>query len=393
MLRLRPWLPAVTLLLALALSVPVSVRAQIGSDRYASIVVDARSGAVLSAASAEEQRHPASLTKMMTIYLAFEAMRQGRVREHEVITVSALAAAEPPSRVGLLPGSRLTVQQAVMALITKSANDASTALAEHLAGSEERFAQVMTARARSLGMRNTVFRNAHGLPDRAQVTTARDMAILGRRLVSDFPEEYRLFSTAAFGFRGRTHYNHNRLLATYDGADGIKTGYINDSGFNLVASAERDGQRVVAVVFGGATGRERDQHIAELMDRAFDRLGVREARATPRPSFALVGAAQAAPRAIARPAAGQARGWAIQVGAFGARGDAARAAGAAAKAIGQPARPRVDPAGRGARQVFRARVVNVTQAQAQGACAAMARRRQPCMTLRPGDAPELAAAR
>jgi D-alanyl-D-alanine carboxypeptidase len=367
--------------------------AQIGSDRYASIVVDARSGQVLSAAAAEELRHPASLTKMMTVYLAFEAMRSGRVRADELITVSHLAAAEPPSRLGLVAGSKLSVQQAVMALITKSANDASTALAEHLGGSEARFAQAMTAKARQLGMRDTVFRNAHGLPDRAQVTTARDMAILGRRLYTDFPDEYRLFSAAAFAFRGRTHYNHNRLLAAYDGADGIKTGYINDSGFNLVASAERDGQRVVAVVFGGATGRERDQHIMELMDRGFDRLGVREARGTPRPSFALVGAANAAPRALARPATAHARGWGIQVGAFRSRADASRDAAETARRLGAPARARVDPSGQGRNQLFRARVVNLTQAEAQAACAREARRRQPCMTLRPADAAELAAAR
>ena len=368
------------LLLALAVTpalVP-SARAQIGSDRYASIVVDARTGAVLSAASAEELRHPASLTKMMTVYLAFEAMRDGRVRGTDMITVSPRAAAEPASRLGLVTGSYLTVNQAVMAMITKSANDASTAIAEHLGGSEDRFAQMMTAKARQLGMRNTTFRNANGLPDRAQVTTARDMAILGRRLITDFPDEYRLFSTTAFNFRGRTHYNHNRLLAAYDGADGIKTGYINDSGFNLVASAERDGQRVIAVVFGGATGRERDAHIMALMDGGFERLGVREAGR--RPSLALVSTAQAAPaRAAVRPQAqpqrqaGAARGWAIQVGAFQTRADAARAANQAAKTLGQPARARVDPAGSGRRQVFRAQVVNLTQADAQGACTAMAR--------------------
>jgi D-alanyl-D-alanine carboxypeptidase len=322
------------------------------------------------------------------------------VRGTDLITVTSQAASEPPARLGLVAGSQLSVQQAVMAMITKSANDASTALAEHLGGSEERFAQMMTAKARQLGMRNTYFRNAHGLPDRAQVTTARDMAILGRRLITDFPDDYRLFSTPAFSFRGRTHYNHNRLLAAYDGADGIKTGYINDSGFNLVASAEREGQRVIAVVFGGATGRERDAHIMALMDSAFDRLGVREASVR-RPSLALVSTAQAAPvRGAAPPArvqptraTGVPRGWAIQVGAFATRSDAARAANDAAKAAGQPARPRVDPGTAGRRQVFRARVVNLTQADAQAACTTLARKRQPCMTLRPGEAPELASAR
>ncbi|MCC6718819.1 MAG: D-alanyl-D-alanine carboxypeptidase [Acetobacteraceae bacterium] len=380
-----------------SLAVPPA-HAQIGSDRYASIVMDARTGAVLSAANAEEPRHPASLTKMMSVYLAFEAIRTGRVRGSDLITVSSRAAAEPPARLGLVAGSQISINQAVMAMITKSANDASTALGEHLAGSEERFAQMMTQKARQLGMRGTVFRNANGLPDREQVTTARDMAILGRRLIYDFPEEYQLFSTPAFSFRGRTHYNHNRLLAAYDGADGIKTGYINDSGFNLVASAEREGTRVIAVVFGGATGRERDRHIMALMDSGFDRLGVREAGVR-RPSLALVSTAQAAPVRTSQARQAQARAgsaprsWAIQVGAFNSRADATRAAKDGAKAIGQPARPSVEQGNTRRRQIFRARVVNLTQADAQAACTALGRKRQPCMLIRPGEAPELAAAR
>lgn len=400
---------AVGLCLGLALVLPA--RAQIGSDRYSSIVVDARTGNVLAAANPEALRHPASLTKMMTIYLAFEAIRDGRVRPDDPIAVSQYAASEPPSRLGLAAGSRLTVRQAILAMVTKSANDASTALGEHLGGSEGRFAQLMTAKARQLGMRDTTFRNANGLPDPAQVTTARDMAILGRRLIYDFPNDYRLFATPAFNYRGRNHYNHNRLLASYDGADGIKTGYINDSGFNLVASAERDGQRVVAVVFGGATGRERDAHIMALMDRGFDQLEVRHAGTRPPASFALVSTANAAPvaaasrhadrsgraagQAASRPAraAGTPRSWAIQVGAFNTRADAARAAAQAAQAIGQPARARVDPASSGRKPIYRARVVNLTQADAQAACAAQARKRQPCLTLRPGEITEIAAAR
>jgi D-alanyl-D-alanine carboxypeptidase len=377
--------------------------AQIGSDRYSSIVMDARTGAILSAANPEELRHPASLTKIMTVYLAFEAMRDGRVRGYDMITVSPVAAAEPRSRLGLVTGSQLTVQQAVMAMITKSANDASTALAEHMGGSEERFARMMTAKARQLGMRDTVFRNAHGLPDRAQVTTARDMAILGRRLISDFPDEYRQFSAPSFSFRGRTHYNHNRLLASYEGADGIKTGFINDSGYNLVASVEREGHRVIAVVFGASSNSQRDAHMVALLDRAFDSLDVREARVRP-PVLGLVSVAQAAPvrpGAAAPPArtvrpaavAAPARTWGIQVGAFASRTDAARAAGDAARVAGQPARAKVEPAGARQRKVFRAQVVNLTQAEAQGACSAQARKRMPCMTLRPGERPEIAAAR
>jgi D-alanyl-D-alanine carboxypeptidase len=187
-----------------------------------------------------------------------------------------------PSRLGLAAGMTLTVEEAILALVTKSANDAAAALGELLGGgSEDRFAQMMTLRARSLGMTHTTFRNASGLPDIDQVSTARDMAALGQRLIRDFPERYAYFSTPNFVFRGRTHWNHNRLLQEYEGADGIKTGYVNDSGFNLVASAKRDGVRLVAAVFGGRSAHERDRHMMALLDQGFAQMGVE-----PRPVMA-----------------------------------------------------------------------------------------------------------
>jgi D-alanyl-D-alanine carboxypeptidase len=254
---------------------PAPARAFIGGDRYAAIVADAQTGSVLMAASADEQRYPASLTKMMTVYMAFEALRDGRISLSSPIRVSAEAASMPPSRLGLAAGMALTVEEAVLALVTKSANDAAAALGEFLGGgSEGRFAQMMTLKARALGMTRTTFRNASGLPDLDQVTTARDMALLGRRLMNDFPDRFSYFSTPHFVFRGRTHWNHNRLLNEYEGTDGIKTGYVNDSGFNLVASAQRDGVRLVAAVFGGRTGRERDRHMMAILDRGFSALGV-----------------------------------------------------------------------------------------------------------------------
>jgi D-alanyl-D-alanine carboxypeptidase len=249
--------------------------AQIGSERYAAIVVDARSGNALIAANPDERRYPASLTKMMTVYMAFEALRDGRVTLSTPVPVSYSAASMAPSKLGLAPGMNLTVEEAILALVTKSANDAAAALGEMLGGgSEDRFAQMMTLRARSLGMTRTTFRNASGLPDIDQVSTARDMAILGQRLIRDFPDRYAFFSTPHFVFRGRTHWNHNRLLNEYDGADGIKTGYVDDSGFNLVASAQREGVRLVAAVFGGRTGRERDRHMMALLDQGFASVGV-----------------------------------------------------------------------------------------------------------------------
>ncbi len=273
--------------------------AQIGSERYAAIVTEARSGNVLIAASPDEQLYPASLTKMMTIYMAFDALRDGRTSLSSLVQVSAQAAAMPPSRLGLVAGMSLTVEEAILALVTKSANDAAAALGEHLGGgSEHRFAQLMTLRARALGMTRTTFRNASGLPDLDQVSTARDMALLGRRLQQDFPERFAYFSTPHFVFRGRTHWNHNRLLQEYDGTDGIKTGYVNDSGFNLVASAQRDGVRLVASVFGGRSGRERDRHMMALLDQGFASLGVAPRGPISVPDAPVLMARRPAPRGL-----------------------------------------------------------------------------------------------
>ncbi|MCK8785095.1 D-alanyl-D-alanine carboxypeptidase [Roseomonas sp. NAR14] len=287
---------AVLVTLAFGLAAAAPARAQIGSDRYASIMVEAQSGSVLLATSPDELRHPASLTKMMTLYMAFEALRDGRLTLSTPLLVSAEAAEMPPSRLGLQPGMTISVEEAILALVTKSANDAAAALGERLGGSEARFAQMMTLRARTLGMNRTVFRNASGLPDDEQVSTARDMAVLARRLLSDFPERYGYFSVASFSWRGRTIFNHNRLLQEYEGADGLKTGFVNDSGFNLVASAARDGVRLIGVVFGGATGRERDRHMMALLDQGFDRMGV--APRAPVPSIMAAAQAGTLPRGL-----------------------------------------------------------------------------------------------
>ena len=249
-------------------------QAQIGSDRYAAIVMDHRTGAVLVSASADETRHPASLTKMMTLYMVFEALRDGRLRLDSPIVMSEEAASRPPSKLGIPAGQSITTEQAILALVTRSANDVAAALGERLNGSEERFGQVMTMRARALGMTRTTFRNASGLPDHEQVTTARDMATLGRRLLNDFPNRYHYFGVTHAQFGGIRIRNHNRMLTDHEGVDGIKTGYIRDSGFNIVTSAERSGRRVVGAVFGGASWVERDTHMAVLLDQSFEQLGV-----------------------------------------------------------------------------------------------------------------------
>jgi len=387
---------AATLALVAGLLSSPPAQAQIGSDRYASIVIEAATGRVISAVDPDERRHPASLTKVMTAFLVFDAVSAGRVRMSDQITFSATAAAAPPSKLGLPPGSRMTVEQALLAIITKSANDVSVAIAEHIAGSEPAFARLMTLRARSLGMRDTVFRNASGLPNQEQVTTARDMATLGRRLISDHPTYYGYFATDAFRFRGKVHRNHNhRILTGFDGADGIKTGFIRDSGFNLLASARRDGRRIVAVVFGGGSGPERDRHMANLMDDAFSG-GTAVASA---PSVALVSRAQAAtPRedraamqsterqATVRPRAGTATGWAVQVGAFSTRNQALTAARDAERRIGVArAETEILPTRGRNGTLFRAQVTNLTAAEARAACANRQKRRQPCLTIAPSN--------
>ena len=258
----------------LTVSVARPAAAQIGSERYASIVVNEATGAIVLQANMDEQRFPASLTKMMTLYMLFEALRDRRVRLGQLVPVSAHAASMAPSKLGLLPGSRITVEQAILSLVTKSANDAAAAVAELLGGDEDRFAAMMTLRARALGMTRTHFQNASGLPDWGQVTSARDMAILGRRLIEDFPGDYHYFSAPYFVYGGRVIRTHQRLLESYPGADGLKTGYTDASGFNVVTSAVRGGVRLIGVVMGAASSSERDVHMASLLDQGFDRLGV-----------------------------------------------------------------------------------------------------------------------
>jgi D-alanyl-D-alanine carboxypeptidase len=233
--------------------------------RDAAIVVDANTGKTLYASNANARRYPASLTKMMTLYLTFEALAKGKITKSTQVSFSANAAAEPPTKLGVRKGSSVSVETAILSMVTKSANDSSTALAELLGGSESNFAQMMTAKARSLGMNGTVFRNANGLPNPGQFTTARDMATLGIALREHYPQYYGYFSQRSFMY-GRQRINgHNRLLGRIKGVDGIKTGYTRASGFNLVSSVAVDGRRMVAVVMGGTSGASRDNQMAKLI--------------------------------------------------------------------------------------------------------------------------------
>ena len=225
---------------------------------YSSIVVDANSGAVMQATNADAPRHPASLTKIMTLYLLFERLEQGKIKLTTDFPVSAHAAVQAPSKLGLKPGDSIRVETAIRAIVTKSANDVAVIVAEAIGGDEPAFAKMMTAKARALGMSQTTYRNASGLPDDQQITTARDQAILGRAIQDRFPNYYHYFATRTFEYRGHAIRNHNHLLGTVDGVDGIKTGYIHDSGFNIVTSVRRANHHVVAVVFGGRSAPARD---------------------------------------------------------------------------------------------------------------------------------------
>jgi D-alanyl-D-alanine carboxypeptidase len=261
--RGRVWLAAIAVIFVLVAGNTAEAR------RYGAIVIDAETGQVIHAENADRQAYPASLTKMMTLYLTFEALDLGKLKLHQKLPVSRRAAGMAPSKLGLRRGQSITVQDAIMALITKSANDAAVVVAEAIGGTESEFAVLMTNKARALGMNSTTFRNASGLPNKGQLTTARDMARLAQALQRHFPEYYKLFSTRSFSYKGRSYPNHNRLLRTYKGTDGVKTGYTHASGYNLVASVVRGDRRLIAVVFGGKTSRSRDKHMMKLLDRGF----------------------------------------------------------------------------------------------------------------------------
>lgn len=251
---------------------------------YAAVVVDARTGKVLHARNADARLHPASLTKMMTLYVVFDAIERGEISLNKKIKISRFAASEPPSKLGLKPGQRIALRYLIRAAAVKSANDAATALGEAISGSEKEFAKRMTRTARALGMKNTTFKNAHGLTQSGHLSTARDMTVLGRRLFYDFPDYYNLFSRKSTYAGVRDVANTNRrLLSNYKGADGIKTGFTNAAGFNLVASAERGPKRVIATVFGGKTSAWRNARVAELLDMGFKRSETRVAVRKPAP--------------------------------------------------------------------------------------------------------------
>lgn len=383
---------------------------QASAARYADIVVDVATGKVLHSEDPDGLRYPASLTKMMTLYLAFDALRAGRLRLDSPLVVSAHAAGQSPSSTYSPPGTVLSVEEVIYAVAIKSANDAAVVMAEAIAGSEAEFAEQMTRRARQLGMRSTTFANASGLPNLRQKTTARDMATLAIALLRDHPDRYHYFSAQSFYFQGRVIPSHNRLNASYEGADGIKTGFINASGFNLVTSAKRDGRRLVGVVLGGTSSWARDARMAQLLDHGFARTNdgfagaaMASLKSVKLPSLiASAEAAPAPPPAKQKPAAknvanapmasdtvtGTATGqeWAIQVGAFNKPALAQKQLADATKLAPRLLSGRataVLPIHVKGKDMHRARVVGLSEREARDACRALTKADQICAVLPP----------
>lgn len=403
--------------------------------KYAAIVMDARTGQVLYAANPDTRHYPASLTKVMTLFLVFDALKAGKLRMDDRITVTARAAQQPASRLGLETGQTIKVGDAVLALIIKSANDAATAVGEHLGGSEREFAVMMNAKAKALGLHDTNFRNASGLPHRQQLTTARDFAKLVRALQVQHPEYYKLFSTRSFTFAGRRHDNHNRLLDRYEGADGVKTGYIRASGFNLASSATRAGHRLIGVVMGTSSPQARDLHMMGLLERGFEKVTegryiaydydrniqadpskhpasaakkverakgaggqVRLARLTPpkRPSELSRTTGEGSAYQPELPAAPEAKplDWQIQVGAFSRHAPAHLSATRAMRRLPSllaHAQINVVASREDGKSIFRARLGGLDADRAERACELLKAKKMDCKTVPPAAASEQAA--
>lgn len=266
-MRLLAQLVATAVALGAALPAPAASLYEV--PKYAAILLNSDTGEVMYTRKADERRFPASITKVMSIYVAFEELKAGRLRDEDRISISRYAAGQPPTKLGLKPGQTISVRDAIGVMATRSANDISVALAEHIAGSESAFAARMTGTARRLGMMNSNFVNPHGLPNSQHFTTARDIATLSRAMVRDFPDRYAVFSKVEHDFEGQIITGHNGLLKTLPGVDGIKTGYTNAAGFTLAASAAHDGTRLIAVVLGGPNRMQRDGNVTDLLETGF----------------------------------------------------------------------------------------------------------------------------
>jgi len=396
-----------TLLLAPPAESGTKAKSVPSKPQLTSIVVDAESGQVISESNADAPHHPASLTKMMTLYLIFDALEKHRIGLDTEFAVSAYAASMSPTKLGLLPGETIAVRDIILGLVTQSANDAAVVAAEGLAGSEDAFVLRMNAKAHALGMAHTHFGNASGLPDPEQITTARDLATLARALYRDFPKEYANFATQEFMFRGIVYANHNHLMERFAGMDGIKTGYIRTSGFNLAASAVRNNQRLIGVVMGGESSRARDAKMAELLNAGFGQSSedpiaalasatdAAEARSfSERAAHVLhhlspVSSAEAAVPQTRKPVRGthaESDICSIQVGAFKDRAGATRAAQEARAALPWAKAKSVAvvaPNSAEKSHLYRARVNGFTAKEAERACQTLRQKHAACSVVNP----------
>ena len=364
--------------------------------RYASIVVDADTLEIIHARQIDEKRFPASLTKVMTLYLTFDALNEGRLKLKEQVSVSQHAAQTPPSKLGLKAGQKISVEDLIQALAVKSANDAAVVLAERLAGSEDAFAIRMTAKAKSLGMMRTTFKNPHGLPHPEQKSSARDMAKLASNILKNHRRYYHYFGQTHFSYKGTKYKNTNKLLHWLDGVDGFKTGYTRASGYNLIISAHREGRRLIAVVLGGASKESRNQHMEDLVKRGFDSMGVAPVTSLPpvtivqnvipklkpaqnavtqavrlrgRDNKIVTVTAEESPVKFAK--SSNAKNWGIQIGAFRNKKSAQNQIDAAARLV-ELQTGTVEPLKRNGKTLYRARFNNLSITNAQAACKALA---------------------
>ncbi len=384
------------------------------NPRYAAIIVHADSGEVLHSAHANAPRYPASLTKMMTLYLLFDAMEQGLMTLDTAMPVSAHAASMPQTNISLKQGDRLRVRDAIPALVVRSANDAAVVVAEALGGTESEFAVMMTNKAKALNMTSTTFRNASGLPDAAQKSSAKDLSVLALRLMKDHPNYYHYFSTLSFTFKGKTYHSHNRMIKNYAGTDGMKTGYIRASGFNVATSSVRNNQRLIGVVMGGQTAQSRDAEMVKLLDAGFvkakkiaktspqaakmdNKLVVNtetvrqvtkpEAKPAPKPEpepKPIVSAPRPAPAVAATPEVARLGQWAVQVGSFRGAEQARERAHEAARRLDDVKSEQVaiNEVQISNNTLYRAQLVGLQQDQAKLACERLTRQGIDCLVVR-----------
>lgn len=377
--------PVVLKALAVALVLVAFLLPQTAHAKYASYVVDATTGKVLHAVNENTRNYPASLTKMMTLYLLFDAVDRGKLKLNSRLKVSRRAARQPASRLGVKPGQTISVEDAIRSLVVRSANDVAVVVAENLAKSERRFALIMTDKARRIGMSRTTFRNASGLPHSGQMSTAKDMSKLARRLQKDFPQFYHYFAETKFTYGKHTYRSHNKVLKRLDGAEGMKTGYIRASGYNLVTTAKRHGHRLVGVVFGGNSVRARDRHMTSLMNKAFAKF---------EPAQLI---AEKEDKPSAKPAESADPIWGVQVGAFYTKSPAVDLARKISKKYAHVlggGQITIMPLKKSRNRVlYRARILGVEKIHAYQTCRLMKKHKKPCLEVKLPGTVELAESR